>query len=176
MAVCNICVKRVQRHAFQLKCDYCHASVHLKCLPMVSKTDSIFVHRDTNVWYCTKCSESIFPFNCIDEDDDFTAALADLQNRQPIIPYEILLNQDRIFSPFELNENVEMPMMDIDPDIQFYNNQCINTLQSCDYYIEDTFNAKLTKLNIKNGCLSMIHANMCSAAKKLRTFETYLRI
>ena len=174
MAGCNICFKRVLSHSYHLKCDYCQDPVHLKCLPMVSKTDSIYVNRGTDIWFCTKCTECMFPFYCINEDEDFKAALADMQNRQPEIPYEVLLNQNKIFSPFELNENIEIPISDIDPDIQFYNNQCIAALQSCDYYIEDTFNSKLTELNIKNGCLSMIHANVRSAAKNLNRFETYL--
>ena len=85
-----------------------------------------------------------------------------------------MISQDRLFSPFELNEDVSLPLFDSDPDVQFYNDQCNPYLHSCDYYIEDSLNKELSELNISERCLSIIHANIRSAPKNLKKFEIYL--
>ena len=95
--------------------------MHLKCLPMVNKDDSIYVHRDSNVWFCTVCTRDIFPFNGTEEDDEFLEILAELQENYSLIPLNILIDQNKIFTPFELNEDLNLPLIDSDPDVQFYN-------------------------------------------------------
>ena len=127
-----------------------------------------------NIWFCSKCTSDIFPFNNIDDDDEYFETLYDLQTRDPLIPFDILSAQNRMFIPFELNEDVSIPLIDSDPDIQFYNNQCNRTLRSCDYYLEDTFNKKVSDLNIPKHCLSLIHTNIHSAKANLKKFELYL--
>ena len=47
-------------------------------------------------------------------------------------------------------------------------------MHSCDYYIEDTINKKLSDLNTSGRCLSLVHANIRSARKNLKKFELYL--
>ena len=42
---------------------------------MVNKDDSIYVHRDSNVWFCIVCTRDIFPFNGTEEDDEFLEIL-----------------------------------------------------------------------------------------------------
>ena len=64
--------------------------------------------------------------------------------------------------------------IDIDPDIQFYNTQCNKALLSCDYYLEDSFNRKISELRVPDRCLSLIHTNIRSAVKNLKNFELYL--
>ena len=58
-----------------MQCDLCNSNVHLKCLPQVDKTDTIFTQRDAYVWYCSKCTEHIFPFNHIYDDDEYIQTL-----------------------------------------------------------------------------------------------------
>ena len=113
---------------------------------MVNKDDSIYVHRDSNVWFCTVCSGDIFPFNGTEEE--FSEIFAELQENDSLIPLNILIDQNKIFTPFELNEDLNLPLIDSDPDVQFYNSQCNNSLHSCDYYLEDSFNKKIADLNI----------------------------
>ena len=109
---------------------------------MVNKKDSIYSHRDSDVWFCTICTKDIFPFNGIEEDHEFMETLAELHQLDSLIPFDILMYQNKIFSPFELNEDSNIPLIDSDPDVQFYNNQCNYSLHSCDYYLEDAFNKK----------------------------------
>ena len=141
---------------------------------MVNKEDSIYIHRDSNIWFCTICTRDIFPFNGTEEDDEFLEIIAELQETDPLIPLNVLLDQNKIFTPFELNEDLNVPLIDSDPDVQFYNNQCNNSLHSCDYYLEDSFNKKLSDLNLSPGCLSMVHMNIRSTAKNLNKFDLYL--
>ena len=61
MAPCSICAKRVQNRSFQMKCSFWQGKTHLKGLPMVNKDASIYVHRDTDIWFCTMCTRDISP-------------------------------------------------------------------------------------------------------------------
>ena len=47
----------------------------------------------------------IFPFNQTEEDKEFLEFLSELQENDPLIPLDILINQNKIFTPFELNED-----------------------------------------------------------------------
>ena len=114
MASCNICTKRVQNHSFHMECSFCQGKVHLKCLPMVDQKDSIYSHRDSDVWFCTACTKDIFPF--IEEYHEFLETLAELHQLDSLIPFDILTDQNKIFCPFELNEDSNLHLIDSDPD------------------------------------------------------------
>ena len=68
---CNVCSKRIASFSHHLFCSFCNKSYHLKCLPGVSKSDSIYVNRNIERWLCIKCAEKELPFNNVDEDDSF---------------------------------------------------------------------------------------------------------
>ena len=119
------------------------------------------------------CTRDIFPFNQTEEDEEFLEFLSELQENDPLIPLNILIDQNKIFTPFELNEDLNLPLIDSDPDVQFYS-QCNNSLHSCDYYLEDSFNNKVSDLNLSTGCLSMVHMNIRSIVKNLNEFDLYL--
>ena len=174
MASCNACKKRVLPHSYRMICSSCKDLVHLKCLPSVSKTDSVYTQRETNVWFCPSCTEGMFPFNHIYDEDEFMVTLADNWNSQNTLPFECLNSQDKIFCPFDLNEDTNTLLHEADPDMNYYRNNCNYALQSCDYYLEDSFNKKIGNLNITNACLSMVHTNIRSAVRNLGKFETYL--
>ena len=120
------------------------------------------------------CTRDIFPFNQTEEDEEFLEFLSELQENDLLIPLNILIDQNKSFTPFELNEDLNLPLIDSDPDVQFYNNQCNNSLHSCDYYLEDSFNNKVSDLNLSTGCLSMVHMNIRSIVKNLNEFDLYL--
>ena len=103
MSSCNICNRRVLKHAYQLKCCVCHSLVHIKCLPRVTKTDSIYIERESNNWSCTKCNQSIFPFNHFYDDDDFFSAVYDQLSFQPSVSFDSLVNNELLFLPFDVN-------------------------------------------------------------------------
>ena len=111
----------------------------------MTKKDSTYIEREQNVWFCIKCSESIFPFNNIYDDEYFREVIYENQIVKSVIPYDLLKQLDTIFLPFELNDDSPVHSMldERDPDLNFYHNQTHNLIQDCDYYIEDTLNNRL---------------------------------
>ena len=174
MADCNICLKKVLTHSYYVTCSNCHSRVHIKCLPKVKKNDTIFTERQTNIWYCSKCTAGIFPFNHLDENEEFMLAISESWHVDEIIRFDDLTLQEKLFTPFDLNLEESSPLNEIDPDLQFYVNQCNSSLQQCEYYLEDTFNKKISKLARNELCVSMIHINIRSATKNLDKFDAFL--
>ena len=174
MSTCNICNRRVLKHSYQLKCYFCRSLVHIKCLPQVDKTDSIYVERESNNWSCTKCNQSIFPFNHFQDDEDFYSAIHDQLLNCSSVPFDTLVKNNLLFSPFDINSNDFDCINDTDPDVHFYNSQMNNCLSSCDYYLEDMFNTKISKMNIQSNNFSIMAANIRSMPKNLSKLECYL--
>ena len=131
------------------------------------------LQRHGNVFYCSLCLSEIFPYNHLSEEY-FDAAITESCEGRPLISFEILKNQELIFSPFDFNDNSNSPLHDIDPDIQFYNDLYSDSLQPCDCYLEEMFNAKVTKEKVGDQHFSMMHLNILSVQKNLGTLESYL--
>ena len=137
--LCSICNCRINQTAKRIKCLACETLCHKLCIPGINRYDDFY----TNIviakdWICPKCNGSIFPFNHIDVDDDFLICLSE----QWHVTYstDIKKLKDKVFNPFEINsEKGNHPLFDCDPDFHYYNLVC-NSLSSCDYYLEDTFN------------------------------------
>ena len=171
---CNICDKKVLRHSYHLKCELCQHMVHLKCLPNVTQSESIYTLRESSSWYCIRCAENIFPYYSIYDDNDFLSALSENWDLSEVVSLEMLNHQDQLFSPFELNENFNGPLSETDPDIHYYNNQCKMFMSSCDYWLENSFNDKVNEIKIEKNTFSLIHSNIRSAAKNLNKLDSYL--
>ena len=143
---------------------------------MVKKDDPLYIDRDENVWFCTKCTESIFPFYNIYDEVDFISCISENFTDKKYCLSKSSLDHSSLFSPFELNIDDESPLTDVDPDVQFYQNHCNDMLHSCDYYVEDTFCKRLEELsNYQDNCLSMIHLNIRSANRNLDSFSNFLQ-
>ena len=173
MASCNVCDRKVLRHSYQMKCTLCNNRVHLNCLPSLTKADSLYIERETNNWYCYNCTAYIFPFNHLTEQDDFINALAENYLTESCMSLHFIQSNDRVFQPFELNVDADSPLSDIDPDLQYYHNQYQSNI-SCDYYLEDSFNKRISSLNIDKRSFSLIHSNIRSIPKNLKRLEHYL--
>ena len=55
--------------------------------------------------------------------------------------------EDKLFNPFVLNDSdSEIPILRADPDLQYYSNnhdnEHVDNLLNCSYYVESTFNKK----------------------------------
>ena len=171
--LCKVCNRKVLTHSYNIRCFLCKELVHLKCLPNVRNDDPLFRSYDNNCWFCSTCTSDILPFNHL-PDDEFIPSLAESWEHYKSIPHDLLTNSHRLFSPFELNDGPDSPLSDIDPDIQYYNNQCNSILNSCDYYVEDSLNKKMAKLGLKGDVFSLLHTNIRSASRNLSKFESYL--
>ena len=125
--------------------------------------------KNANDWICSQCNKLIFPYNHIDDDGGFIQCLS--ENWHVIIGTNINELQEKVFNPFEVNsEKSNLPMFDCDPDFHNYNLLC-NSLSSCDYYLEDSFNGKCEELSLTSGCFSLLHCNIRSILKICMTLN-----
>ena len=176
MSSCNICTRRVQSHSYHILCCFCNCKVHINCLPFIKKDDPLYVNKDNNDWICTLCSKNIFPFIHLDDDSDFYSALSDYWPKGNSLPFELLDDDNLLFSPFELNDDEShLPTSDLDPDLQFYRNHAnSDLLLSCKYYHEESFNNLVKEFDKKCRVFSSIHTNIRSALKNHDNFTSYL--
>ena len=168
---CCICCKRVQYFCVQILCENCKTKCHVKCVNL-EREDLEYI----NNWFCPKCVESIFPFNHFHDNEDFYGAiLEELLD----CSYQYHIINQRIFNPFEVNDDHEYPLTEIDPDIQFYLNSHYLKSTKCDYYHENSFNKHVVqKINQnsekKESHLSLFHTNIKSLSKHFDELELYL--
>ena len=122
------------------------------------------------LWYCPCCVQAIFPFNHPDDDDDFYSAVIEGMLDCSFRLQEI---NNKIFTPFEINDSFDTPFADIDPDYQYYTKFHQNGNLNCDYYFEDKFRSKLDKTYESQ--LSLFHLNIKSISKHYDELELYLK-
>ena len=130
----------------------CKITYHAKCVQL--DKDDI---QNVNFWYCSYCLGDIFVYNHIDDDNEFYSAILEGTLDHPFNVHEM---GKKLFVPFEINDEFDTPLTEIDPDMQFYleSNYIKNT--KCDYYIEDTFVKNISKIQEQKRALSMFHMNI----------------
>ena len=137
---------------------------HTKCIN-VNKNEAL-----SELWYCPYCVQTIFPYNHFDDDDDFYSAVIEGMLDCSFRLHEI---NSKVFTPFEINDSIDTPFSDIDPDYQYYRNLHHNGNLNCDYYFEDTFRCKFDKKDESR--LSLFHLNVKSIPKHYDEMELYLK-
>ena len=122
-------------------------------------------YKNVNFLYCSYCFGDIFEYNHIDDDNEFYSAILE---GMLDLPFNVHDMSKKVFVPFEINDEFDTPLSEIDPDMQLYleSNYIKNT--KCDYYIEDTF--------AKNPGTedSMFHMNIKSLPKHFDELQQYL--
>ena len=144
---CNICLRKVQSHSVFIECANCYHVYHVKC-----------INADRNnvipgaLWYCMHCLQTIFPFNHIEDNQEFFQWSWNVSR--------IILFNFMKWTPFPLK-----PFTEMDPDIQFYSSthSALNT--QCEYFIGDTFLTNITEKNKFQNKLSSFHINVKSLPK-----------
>ena len=89
-------------------------------------------------------------------------------------PYQFHEMNDKVFIPFEINESINTPFTEMDPDIQFYSSTHYALNTRCDYYIEDTFVTNIAEKNQYKNKLSLFHNNVKSLPKHYDELESYI--
>ena len=130
---CPICRRRILPHAKQIQCMVCDLKYHMKCItldPFLLETMS----SQCQEWYCQVCLTTTLPFNNIEGERQFLAAINHIDN------YFRFIESDLIFHPFELNNSDHSsPLIDIDPDVCFYNSVDFQLSSNCNYHDEMSF-------------------------------------
>ena len=81
---CETCKKRLQSFCISTQCANCYNHYHANCVNM--KREEI---ENNEMWYCSYCLQSIFPFNHMDDDEDFKATFTLCQSPCPSpCPYQ----------------------------------------------------------------------------------------
>ena len=75
-------------------------------------------------------------------------------------PFNVHEMSKKVFIPFEINDESDTPLTEIDPDMQFYLESKYIKNTNCDYYIEDTFVKNISKIQKQKRALSMFHMNI----------------
>ena len=99
--------------------NYFILKLHI-CIDSKCNADSIYLKKNTETWFCKNCVQSIFPFNHLDDDLEFLNVLSDNNSHERVPLPDILNESNKLFIPFELNDNENLQIDEIDPDLQFY--------------------------------------------------------
>ena len=104
-----------------------------------------------------------------DDDDDFHCAILEGISD---CAFHLQEMNSKVFTPFEINDRLDTPFGDMDPDMQYYTDMNYVENMKCDYYFEDAFNKKIS--NIETNKLSLFHQNIKSIPKQIDDFELYI--
>ena len=169
MTCCFVCNKRVLSHSRTVTCCLCACIIHMRCLSVSSVCES-----SNDNFTCSKCANSLFPYNHIEDNLEFLKTISENWNNLSNFPFPMTNSQ--LFNPFEWNEDNELiPLFDTDPDIQYFNdNTVVDHNIQCDYHIEETFNKKCSQLSVSDCNLSVFHLNIRSLPKHAKELQSYL--
>ena len=123
------------------------------------------------MWYCPPCFQSIFVYNHYNEDQDFFTAVL-----EGILDHIFRLHEinSKVFSPFEIIQDLDTPLSEIDPDLQYYSeSNCIQNMD-CDYYFEDSFQNNISNNTNCSSKMSFFHINIKSLPKHFDALDLYL--
>ena len=138
LCVCNLecihnvfsCSRMIKSDFQSVDCRLCSGRFHIKCADLNKNQDCID-------WYCVKCLESIFPFNNIENDQEFMNTIYCYGNLS--IKSSMIESLNKIvYNPFACErKRAILNNRDIDPDISYFNTEISN---NCTYYLTDEFN------------------------------------
>ena len=171
--LCNICNKKVSNYMQKVLCVCCLKFIHKNCTLLTDTEFKTMMQSNYIHWSCRICNDTLFAFNHIEDEQLFQRCLFDLNldfmnsNRFP--------NSDLIIDPFELNDdNDNIPLSDVDPDMAYYN-ETHHMIYACsDYFDEFTFNKSVKKQFENKESFSLLHLNIRSIPKNLTNMLCYL--
>ena len=135
---CWLCRKRLLSHASIISCCICHQKCHIRCIS--SNDDKVSsIKRNINQGFCINCVSSDLPLNRFEDETDFHDAL--LHNDHFDRVWESF--SDKIFNPLSSEtKNTDLPLDDLDPDTNFYNDVAYYSVSLCKHYLEECFKKK----------------------------------
>ena len=168
--LCIICRKKIRCFQYFLKCSYCERMCHYQC---IAYTRDECIQAKVNNWICTLCLSDELPFNHYDNEFDFLTSISELWYDYARPSLEDL--DKLIFIPFDLNDDqTQLPISDIDPDVNFYNHVNCESQLRCNYYLEDKF-IDICKTKNLYSSLSMFHVNIRSLVPKVTKLDLYIK-
>ena len=142
---CRACKSRTLSHDFMLQYHSCTQVVNIKCMPL-TRDEYKHINDRNCAWLCGECSDDTIPLYHIDEEEEFIESLYAFCSYLPIDLCVISNMIFMIFDPFSTNENLNSPLLDNDPDVNFSNDIQRPFVDNSPYLYEDLFNTCLSKL------------------------------
>ena len=88
--------------------------------------------------------------------------------------YQFLEIDKKIFNPFEINNRIDTPLTEIDPDLQFYTENHYICSTKCEYYLEEQLVSEISSNERLDTKMSLFHMNIKSLPKHFDEFQLYL--
>ena len=150
-----------------LRCHGCRIPFHQSCALLATE-----VTEGSVTWLCDRCQLRELPFADVDTATNRSYSLSTVRGSMES-DTNIAILDESCFNPIELDNEVNNILNDADPDINYYLD-CTRGI-CCNYFLEDTFNAKCREFQPSGDSFSVLHHNVRSAAANLRSLELYLR-
>ena len=160
------CCKPVPNHAYKIICHCCKEVYHMKCISLLSvELEHMFDNLQN--WLCPPCIEDLFPFNHIEDDDEFAYLCHNgISN--------IIKISDLIYNPFDSNASNSINCSEFDPDLNFFCEQNLFSGHCCPYFLEETFNEQIKCFGGRDTqFFSVCHINIRSMKANLKDFINY---
>ena len=157
----------------KIKCDLCSDVFHKECTMLTNSEFNELSEVQINYWSCRICNESLFPFNHTEDDHVFQRYLIDLNLDNTSL--SIVHERNLVLEPFDLNEdNDNIPLSDLDPDLAFYNNVQHILYNNSDYFDECSFNKSVANIFTNKHTFALFHLNMRSLPAHLSGMMCYM--
>ena len=173
MNVCSICSRKTLQNSYTVLCQCCQRKIHRNCITL--SHDEFLLIQNCTTWFCKLCNDSIFPFNHIEDDYEFTMTLDQFMNGTLIQRAEFQHPDSMIFDPFEINEDQIVEYNgELDPDGNYFNQFSHQLNKNSNYHNEDSFNNYIKRNYYEGGNISFIHSNIRSIPANLTAFVSYM--
>ena len=140
--------------SYKICCMNCKITYHAKRVHS-DKDDT----HDVNFWYCSYCLGDKLVYNHIDDDNEIYFTILEGMLDCPFNVHEM---SKKVFIPFEINDEFDTPLTEIDPDMQFYLESIYIKIQSVITILKTHF---LKTFPIQKIALSMFHMDIKSLSK-----------
>ena len=145
--------------------------MHRECIPL-TKPEFLEFNSDSSPWICTSCIGNIFPFNHILDNVEFIAELEKYHDALPKMLTD--LNDDKVFTISDMNDNDFLPLFSCDPDLHFYNDYMKNIFCDSKYYSLDSLKGIIQSTFSNLPKLSYCHLNIRSLPAHIVEFDALL--
>ena len=136
---CLLCRKRLLSHSCVISCCICHEKCHLRCISS-NDEELCTIKTDVNQWFCITCVSSALPFNHYEDETEYKDALSCNDHFDRVLESF----SDKVFNPLSSDsKDIDLPLDDLDPDTNFYNDVLYQSTSLCKYHLEENFKKEL---------------------------------
>ena len=158
-------------HMLALYHVICHGECHTRCISLDNHELSTIMSTK-NSWYCVSCISSMLPFVHIQDESEFQDALCVRDSFQ--LYWDSF--SENVFNLLTGNDKeMDLPLDDLDPDTNFYNDIAYHSSTFCKYYVDDGFVKDITVSPVNDGKpFSLCHVNVRSLQSNFNSMMSYL--